>query len=81
MRNNTVSSDLICKECGTIMIIPRYKNSMREKYHIKDIYCYNCEKITKHIEVHELDILKRELEYKKELDETEKLIYKLTHVE
>ena len=81
MRNNIVSSDLICKECGTKMVIPRHKNSMREKYHIKDIYCYNCDKATKHIEVYELDILKKELEYKDELDDTEKLIYNLINIE
>ena len=78
MRNNTVSSDLICSECGVVMVIPRYMNNEREKYHIKDIYCYKCLKTTKHIEVKNLDIVKKEIEYKRNLSEIEKKIYNLT---
>lgn len=78
-KSNTIFSDLICSECGNTFTIPRFTNNLREKYHIKDIYCINCRYVTKHIEVRNLDIIKKELEFKDELSETEQLIYNLTH--
>ena len=76
-RRTTISSDLICSECGSKMIIPRNLNNRREKYHIKDIYCYKCKKTTKHIEVENLDIVKKKLQYKKDLSDIEKILYNL----
>lgn len=73
------SSDLICPECGNIMTIARGKFEIREKYHIKDLYCIKCNKVTKHIELRQADMLKKELEFKNELTEIEKQIYDLTH--
>ena len=80
-RHSVVLSDLICSECGFKMTIPRRIGAQREKYHIKDLYCVKCKNITKYIEVRNLDILKKELEYKNSLNSSEELIYKLVYNE
>lgn len=80
-KHKMILSDLICSDCGISITIPRRLSIQREKYHIKDLYCVKCNKVTKYIEVRNLDILKKELEYKKNLNNTEKLIYKLTNKE
>ena len=59
------------------MIIPKSLSSQREKYYIKDLYCFNCQKTTKHIEVKDLDMLIKKLEYKDKLDDIEISIYNL----
>lgn len=41
-------SNFHCKECGSTTPLARY--GYREKGHIKDIWCYQCKKITKHLE-------------------------------
>lgn len=81
MKRSTTISDLICSECGSIMSIPRWKNDQREKFHIKDLYCIDCNKITKFIEIGNIDIYKKELEFKPELNEKEKLIYDLLQMD
>lgn len=84
-RQATIQSDLICSLCGNKMIIQRKQSKPREKYHIKDLYCTSCDKITKHIEVRDLSILKKELEFKLEfeenLNEMEKMLYNLINIE
>ena len=77
----TTTSDLICSICGSPMTIARRVCSQREKYHIKDLYCTRCNKITKFIEVRNLDIVKKELEFKDNLTDIEQLVYDLTHIE
>ena len=77
MRRNTELSDLICSQCGSIMSIPRYKNGKRERFHVKDMYCINCNKETKFIEIGDIDIYKKQLEFKNDLNEQEQLIYDL----
>ena len=79
LRSYTVISDLICSECGNLFRIPRHADKLKEKYHIKDIYCPVCKKVTKHVEVKNLDVVKKELEFKDELTETEQLVYNLIH--
>ncbi len=80
MRNKpTYSSDLICSTCGSIMTISRCTSRSREKYHIKDMYCINCKKTTKFIELGNADIIKKELEFKDNLNKIEELVYELTH--
>ena len=37
-----------CTECNATTPLPRY--SPRERGHIKDIWCFSCKKVTKHIE-------------------------------
>ena len=78
-RTHTEISDLICSECGNEFKIPRFSNNLRDKYHIKDLYCPFCKTKTKHIEVKNLDIIKKELEYKENFSPIEQLVYNLTH--
>lgn len=68
-------SELICGICGNSTSIFRNKGSRRNKYHIKDLYCIKCEKITKHIELGDLDFVKKELEFKENKNITEQLVY------
>jgi hypothetical protein len=43
--------DFYCTECGQKGIpLCRTSKNIREKFHIKDLYCINCKTITKHIE-------------------------------
>lgn len=78
-KNLTYSSDFICTDCGTIIILPRFYCKSREKYHIKDIECYNCKSMKKFIELKNADVVKKELEFMPELTEQEKFIYDLLH--
>ena len=80
-KQKTILSDLICSDCGSQITISRKISGLREKYHIKDLYCVRCDKITKHIEVRNLDIVKKELEFKDDLNDIEQLVYDLTHIE
>lgn len=73
----TVRSELVCFECGGIITISRKTHRQRNKYHIKDIFCFKCEEVTKHIELKDGDMLKKELEFNQERTEEEELIYSL----
>ncbi|MBP3634832.1 MAG: hypothetical protein J6J17_00015 [Bacilli bacterium] len=73
----TVKSDLLCHECGSITSIQRRQSNKREKYHIKDLYCYKRNKATKHIELKDCDFVKAELLSKDELKSEEEKILKL----
>ena len=76
MKNqNVIRSELICSECGAVMPIPRKMNQLREKNHVKDLYCYQCDKVTKFIEIRNLDILRKELEFKTILTREEQKLY------
>lgn len=37
-----ILSDLRCPVCNTVIQIPRFKNSLRPKNHIKTMYCWKC---------------------------------------
>lgn len=41
---------LNCTVCGTEFCIQRRIAVLKEKNHIKDLYCYKCKKVTKFIE-------------------------------
>lgn len=61
-----ISSILICPECGSKLPIPRMKR-MREKNHIKDMYCPTCKKEQKMKEIRYCDYdleEKRFIQYK-----------------
>ena len=73
----TYYSDLICSECGSIFTIPRRLGSERKKYHIKDMQCYVCKKVTKFIELIDYDIVKKELEFSTKRNEFEEFVYNL----
>lgn len=49
----TASTYLQCPECDTIQTIYRKRNRMKEKYHIKHLWCWKCKEVTGHIEVKE----------------------------
>lgn len=48
-------SDLICLNCGNIFTISRIKSGARPIGHIKELWCYRCNAITKHYEVQDAD--------------------------
>ncbi|MFR7475675.1 hypothetical protein [Frisingicoccus sp.] len=50
-KRETVISYFVCSECGLEMSIPRIKNQLREKWHVKDMHCPHCKKISKFVEV------------------------------
>lgn len=52
-KTKTAETFLQCKECGNVTRIHRKRSKMREKNHIKHMYCYKCREVTPHIEVKE----------------------------
>lgn len=46
-------SDLFCIYCGNRMLIIRDK--IREKFHVKDVYCCICNHVTPHVEERGVD--------------------------
>lgn len=40
-------STFVCPECGFEMQLPRKHSKLREKGHIKDIYCPGCKAVRK----------------------------------
>lgn len=53
-----VVSYFVCPECSLEMPLPRMFSKMRKRGHIKDIYCPNCQKITKFVEIGQHDFYK-----------------------
>lgn len=56
-RNYSISY-FICPECGNVFPLPRKKGSKRNKGHIKDLYCVDCNKIVKTTEIRSGDYYK-----------------------
>lgn len=54
-------TDLVCLSCGNVTSIMRRESKMKSLGHIKDLWCYRCEDVTKHYEVK--DISKFMFEY------------------
>lgn len=54
MQSKTFLTDLVCTECGNVAQIRRRSKRLREVGHIKDLWCYRCEKGTKHFEVRDI---------------------------
>lgn len=52
----TVSSDFYCLKCVSKITLPRRMSRIREKGHLKAIYCYNCKERVNHFEVREFDV-------------------------
>ena len=46
----TKTTYLECDECGNVVTIHRKKHKMREKDHVKHMYCFKCKDRTAHIE-------------------------------
>jgi len=72
-----VRSDLICSCCGTINTIQRKFLNQRKEYHIKDLYCYTCKQVTKQIEIRDIALFKKRLEFSQQMNEKEQEILKL----
>lgn len=51
-----VSTDLVCPECGNVTTIQRKMSKEKQEGHIKDLYCYKCQKLTKQYEVKDVSI-------------------------
>lgn len=49
-RYKTVTTELMCLNCGTMLPISRKSHKQKEKNHLKDIWCYKCKAVTKHVE-------------------------------
>ena len=77
MKQKTVVTDLICSDCGTIFPISRKEASQRNNLHIKDLFCYKCNKITKFIELKDAPIMKKTLEFKTDRTEYEEYLHEL----
>lgn len=54
MKVKTFLTDLVCMECGNVAQIRRRCKRLREVGHIKDLWCYKCERVTKHFEVRDI---------------------------
>jgi len=57
MGNPKKTSSFICLKCLQIGISGIQRKSQREKFHVKDLFCYNCQTETKHIEIRHCDWL------------------------
>ena len=57
MGNPKKKSRFLCLKCMKLGIEGIQRKSQREKGHIKDLYCFNCNTETKHIEVRYCDWL------------------------
>lgn len=55
-RNYFVISDCVCKDCGTVMPVPRNKGKRREKNHIKTMWCPVCKEMKNMVEVRDVDL-------------------------
>lgn len=44
-------SYFICPECGNSFPLPRSKNVKRNRGHVKDLYCFYCNKVVKTTEI------------------------------
>ena len=47
---NTVKSPLVCEECGAEFVIIRTRGRLRERGHIKHVWCHVCREVTAHVE-------------------------------
>lgn len=52
-KTKTAATFLQCKGCRNVTQIHRKRSKMREKNHIKHMYCYKCKEVKPHIEVKE----------------------------
>jgi hypothetical protein len=76
-KKRTMSTDLLCLECGNIFTIARGVNNLKSNGHIKHLMCPRCEKLTEHFEVRDAGLMRKELEFQPNRNEKEQLIYEL----
>lgn len=77
MRKKVVRTDLMCIDCGNIFPIARTTKHQKNEFHIKDLYCYKCKKITKFVELKDFSVMKMKLELNPNKTEFEQHIYDL----
>ena len=66
---NFTISDFYCTKCGNKGVpIPRRDNRVREKGHLKRLYCIHCKDVVNHIEIRVFDNYTYE-DFKKDFDE------------
>ena len=77
MNSKTVakSTDLMCSNCGYILVIFRQKMRHKQPFHIKDLWCPVCKMETKFIEIKDRDIMYYKLLDKKNKSELEKYVF------
>ena len=51
MKAKTKRTELVCLQCGNIVVIHRIISHKRCVGHIKDLWCYKCKDTTKHYEI------------------------------
>jgi len=52
MSSNYIGSTFFCTQCGKPGIpIPRSKNHLRERGHLKRLYCPYCNRVVNHVEI------------------------------
>lgn len=49
-RTVTATTYLKCEDCGNVVQIHRKRSKLKEKNHLKHMYCYKCKDKTGHIE-------------------------------
>ena len=54
-KQKTQMTNLVCLECGSIMMIHRKMSNLKKVGHIKHLYCIDCDKRTPHYEVKEIN--------------------------
>lgn len=62
-KRNTVKTDLICPQCYNCTFIRRIKGRERPLAHQKKLYCIKCKEEVNHIEVRDIDLLEKKLEF------------------
>lgn len=77
IKKNFVLTDFICPECTNVLTLPRKIGREKELYHQKKMWCFNCKKEINHIELHNIDIIEKELEFLCERTEEQENIYQL----
>jgi hypothetical protein len=52
-KTRTSQTHLSCSCCSNVVSIHRKRSKMKEKNHVKHMYCWKCKETTAHIEVKE----------------------------
>jgi len=74
-KSYATSTDLMCSKCGEIQVIYRHFKKHKKPFHIKDMWCPNCQTDSKFIELKDRDILYFRLLDKEEKTELEQLVF------
>lgn len=53
---NVAQSNFYCVRCANKVPLPRRRGQLREKGHLKSIYCIRCQEEINHLEVREFDL-------------------------